>query len=166
MGEGGCTDLAGVKACTKAGTSCGSCLPLVKKLVTTELAAAGVEVSSALCEHFEQSRAQLFDIVRVQGLRTFSEIIERHGTGRGCDICKPVIGSILASLGTGHILDREQASLQDTNDHVMANLQKDGSYSVVPRIPGGEVTPEGLIAIGEVARELSLIHISEPTRPY
>lgn len=156
VGKGGCTDLAGVKACTKAGTSCGSCLPLVKKLVTTELAAAGVEVSSALCEHFEQSRAQLFDIVRVQGLRTFSEIIERHGTGRGCDICKPVIGSILASLGTGHILDREQASLQDTNDHVMANLQKDGSYSVVPRIPGGEVTPEGLIAIGEVAREFGL----------
>ena len=156
VGEGGCTDLAGVKACTLAGTSCGSCLPLVKKLVTSELAAAGVEVSSALCEHFEQSRAQLFDIVRVQGLRTFSEIIERHGTGRGCDICKPVIGSILASLGTGHILDGEQATLQDTNDHVMANLQKDGSYSVVPRIPGGEVTPEGLIAIGEVAREFGL----------
>ena len=124
--------------------------------MTSELAASGVEVSSALCEHFEQSRAQLFDIVRVQGLRTFSEIIERHGTGRGCDICKPVIGSILASLGTGHILDGEQAALQDTNDHVMANLQKDGSYSVVPRIPGGEVTPEGLIAIGEVAREFGL----------
>ena len=156
VGEGGCTDLAGVKACTLAGTSCGSCLPLVKKLVTSELAAAGVEVSSALCEHFEQSRAQLFDIVRVQGLRTFSEIIERHGTGRGCDICKPVIGSILASLGTGHILDGEQATLQDTNDHVMANLQKDGSYSVVPRIPGGEVTPEGLIAIGEVAKDYGL----------
>lgn len=156
VGEGGCTDLAGVKACTLAGTSCGSCLPLVKKLVTSELAAAGVEVSSTLCEHFEQSRAQLFDIVRVQGLRTFSEIIERHGTGRGCDICKPVIGSILASLGTGHILDGEQATLQDTNDHVMANLQKDGSYSVVPRIPGGEVTPEGLIAIGEVAKDYGL----------
>ncbi|MBA4084997.1 MAG: nitrite reductase (NAD(P)H), partial [Kytococcus sp.] len=156
VGEGGCTDLAGVKACTRAGTSCGSCLPLVKKLVTSELAASGVEVSSALCEHFEQSRAQLFDIVRVQGLRTFSEIIERHGTGRGCDICKPVIGSILASLGTGHILDGEQAALQDTNDHVMANLQKDGSYSVVPRIPGGEVTPEGLIAIGEVAKDYGL----------
>ena len=156
VSESGCTDLAGVKACTLAGTSCGSCLPLVKKLVTSELAAAGVEVSSALCEHFEQSRAQLFDIVRVQGLRTFSEIIERHGTGRGCDICKPVIGSILASLGTGHILDGEQATLQDTNDHVMANLQKDGSYSVVPRIPGGEVTPEGLIAIGEVAKDYGL----------
>ena len=154
--EEGCTDLAGVKACTLAGTSCGSCLPLVKKLVTSELEAAGVEVSRALCEHFDLSRAELFDVVRVQGLTTFSEIIARHGRGRGCDICRPVIGSILASLGTGHILDGERATIQDTNDFVMANLQKDGSYSVVPRIPGGEVTPEGLIAIGEVARDFGL----------
>lgn len=154
--EGGCTDLAGVKACTKAGTSCGSCLPLVKRLVTTELERSGVEVSQALCEHFEFSRAQLFDVVRVQGLTTFSEIVARHGRGRGCDICKPVIGSILASLGAGHILEGERASLQDTNDHVMANLQKDGSYSVVPRIPGGEITPEGLLAIGQVAKDFGL----------
>jgi nitrite reductase (NADH) large subunit len=153
---GACTDLAGVKACTTAGTSCGSCLPLVKRLVTTELEKSGVEVSTALCEHFDVSRAQLFDIVRVQGLRTFSEIVARHGRGRGCDICKPVIGSILASLGTGHILEGEQASLQDTNDHVMANLQKDGSYSVVPRIPGGEVTPAGLITIGQIAQDFGL----------
>jgi len=156
VSDGGCTDLAGVKACTRAGTSCGSCLPLVKKLVTSELEKSGVSVSNALCEHFDLSRAQLFDVVRVQGLRTFSEVIARHGRGRGCDICKPVIGSILASLGTGHILEGERATLQDTNDHVMANLQKDGSYSVVPRIPGGEITPEGLITIGEVAREFGL----------
>ncbi|KGN41916.1 nitrite reductase large subunit NirB [Knoellia aerolata] len=154
--EGGCTDLGGVKACTRAGTSCGSCLPLVKRLVTTELERSGIEVSNALCEHFELSRAQLFDVVRVQGLTTFSEIIAAHGRGRGCDICKPVIGSILASLGTGHILEGERATLQDTNDHVMANLQKDGSYSVVPRIPGGEITPEGLIVIGEVAKDFGL----------
>ena len=119
----------------------------MKRLVTTELEKSGIEVSSALCEHFELSRAQLFDVVRVQGLTTFSEIIAKHGTGRGCDICKPVIGSILASLRTGHILEGERATLQDTNDHVMANLQKDGSYSVVPRIAGGEVTPLSLIHI-------------------
>ena len=145
-----------MKACTRAGTSCGSCLPLVKKLVTTELEKSGVEVSNALCEHFDLSRAQLFDVVRVQGLRTFSEIVARHGRGRGCDICKPVVASILASLGTGHILDGERAALQDTNDHVMANLQKDGTYSVVPRIPGGEITPEGLLVIGQVAKDFGL----------
>ena len=155
--DGGCTDLAAVKTCTLAGTSCGSCIPLVKKIVTTTLADAGVTVSSALCEHFELSRAQLFDVVRVAELRTFTQIIEHSGTGgRGCDICKPVVASILASLWNEHILGEERATLQDTNDHVMANLQKDGSYSVVPRIPGGEVTPEGLIAIGAVAQEFGL----------
>lgn len=154
--QGEACDLAGVKACTRAGTSCGSCLPLVKKLVDTELDRAGVEVSRALCEHFELDRRELFNVVRVSGLRTFTEIIGRYGTGRGCDICKPVIGSILASTGSSHILDGEQATLQDTNDHVLANLQKDGSYSVVPRIPGGEITPQGLITIGEVAREFDL----------
>jgi nitrite reductase (NADH) large subunit len=153
---GGCTDVAGVKACTRAGSSCGSCLPLVKTLVTAELEATGAVVSRALCEHFDVSRAQLFDIVRVSGIRSFSELVARHGRGRGCDICKPVVASILASLGAGHVLDGEQAALQDTNDHVMANLQKDGTYSVVPRIPGGEITPAGLIAIGEVARDFGL----------
>lgn len=154
--DDGCPDVAGVKACTKAGAACGSCLPLVKKLVGTELARTGVTLSTALCEHFEFSRAQLFDAVRVSGLRTFSGIIDRFGTGRGCDICKPVLASILASLGSGHVLDGENATLQDTNDHVMANIQKDGSYSVVPRIAGGEITPEGLILIGEVARDFGL----------
>jgi nitrite reductase (NADH) large subunit len=154
--EQGCTDVAGVKACTRAGTSCGSCLPLVKKLVGTELAKAGITVSSALCEHFAMSRRQLFDAVRVTGLRTFSEVVARHGSGRGCDICKPVVASVLASLDDGHVLDGDRAALQDTNDHVMANLQKDGTYSVVPRMPGGEVTPAGLIAVGEVARDFGL----------
>lgn len=157
VSEHGCTDLAAVKGCTKAGTSCGSCLPLVKRLVETELAAAGIEVSRALCEHFALGRAELFEAVRLTGLGTFSEIIARHGRGgRGCDICKPVVASILASLGNGHILSGEQGALQDTNDHMLANLQKDGSYSVVPRIPGGEITPDGLITIGEVAREFGL----------
>jgi nitrite reductase (NADH) large subunit len=155
--EHGCTDLAGVKACTRAGTTCGSCLPLVKKITTTELEKAGITVSKALCEHFALSRAGLFEAVRVAGLHTFSEILDRFGQGgRGCDICRPVIGSILASLGNGHVLSGEQAALQDTNDHVLANMQKDGTYSVVPRMPGGEVTPEGLIAIGEVARDFGL----------
>ena len=156
VSQHGCTDLAGVKACTRAGTSCGSCLPLVKKLMTAELEKSGVEVSNALCEHFDVSRSQLFDIVRVTGLRTFSEIVAAHGRGRGCDICRPVVASILSSLGEGHVLDTDQARLQDTNDHVMANMQKDGSYSVVPRVAAGEITPEGLIVIGQVAQDFGL----------
>ncbi|MEN8600644.1 nitrite reductase large subunit NirB [Microbacterium rhizosphaerae] len=154
--DDGCTDVAGVKACTKAGAACGSCLVTVKKIVGAELVKAGATVSTALCEHFDLSRRQLFDAVRVSGLTTFSAVIERFGRGRGCDICKPVLASILSTLVHGHVLDGENATLQDTNDHVMANLQKDGSYSVVPRIPGGEITPEGLLVIGAVARDFGL----------
>ena len=149
---GGATDVPALKACTRAGTSCGSCVPMLKQL----LDAAGVRQSTALCEHFDHSRQELFDLIRVRGIRTFSRLVAEHGRGGGCDICKPVVASILASLGTGHVLDGEQASLQDTNDHFLANLQRDGSYSVVPRIPGGEITPDKLIAIGEVARDFRL----------
>ncbi|MDN4478422.1 nitrite reductase large subunit NirB [Demequina sp. SYSU T00039] len=151
-----CHDLGAVKACTKAGTSCGSCLPLVKKIMATELEKSGIEVSNALCEHFSISRAQLFNAIKVSELTTFTEIIDRFGTGRGCDICKPTVGSILASLYNEHVLAGDRAALQDTNDRMMANMQKDGTYSVVPRIPGGEITPEGLITIGEVARDFGL----------
>ncbi|MFI8594912.1 nitrite reductase large subunit NirB [Microbacterium sp. NPDC078428] len=154
--EEGCSDVAAVKSCTKAGAACGSCVTMIKKLVGTELAKSGASLSSALCEHFDLSRRQLFDAVRVSGLRTFSAVIERFGTGRGCDICKPALASILSTLVGGHVLEGENATLQDTNDHVMANLQKDGSYSVVPRIAGGEITPEGLLVIGQVAKDFGL----------
>ena len=127
-------------------------MPLLKNLLVQE----GVEVSTALCEHFAQSRAELFEIIAGAGIRTFSELVARHGRGRGCDICKPAVASILASLGSGHVLDGEQAALQDTNDHFLANMQRNGTYSVVPRIPGGEITPAGLITIGEVARDFGL----------
>jgi nitrite reductase (NADH) large subunit len=148
----GCTDVPAIKACTKAGTGCGSCVPLLKQL----LAESGVQMSKALCEHFDHSRQELFDIIRVRGIRTFSQLVTSHGRGRGCDICKPAVASILASLGSGYVLDGEQAALQDTNDHFLANLQRNGTYSVVPRIPGGEITPEKLIVLGEVARDFNL----------
>jgi nitrite reductase (NADH) large subunit len=150
--SGACTDVPGIKACTKAGTGCGSCVPMLKKL----LSECGVEQSRALCEHFEHSRTDLFEIVRSTGITTFSALIAKHGRGRGCDICKPAVASILASLNNGHVLDGEQATLQDTNDRFLANIQRNGTYSVVPRIPGGEITAEKLIVIGEVARDYGL----------
>ena len=149
---GGACDVAELKACTRAGTSCGSCLPLMRQVLEAE----GVEQSTALCEHFDQSRSELFEIVTVTGIRTFSGLIGRFGRGRGCDICKPTVASILASTSSDHVLDGEQAALQDTNDHFLANIQKNGTYSVVPRMPGGEVTAEQLIVIGEIARDHDL----------
>lgn len=151
IAEGAC-DIPGIKKCTSAGTSCGGCVPMLKKL----LEQSGVEMSKALCEHFAQSRAELFQIVQVTGIRTFSGLITKYGKGTGCDICKPTVASILASTSSEHILDGEQAALQDTNDHFLANLQKNGTYSVVPRMPGGEVTPDQLITIGQIAKEFDL----------
>jgi nitrite reductase (NADH) large subunit len=151
IADGAC-DIAQVKSCTNAGTTCGGCLPTIKQL----LASSGVVMSKALCEHFEQSRAELFEIVQVTDTRTFSALISKYGKGSGCDICKPVVASILASTDSDHILHRNQAGLQDTNDHFLANIQKNGTYSVVPRMPGGECTPEQLIVIGEVARDFGL----------
>ncbi|MGH9273544.1 MAG: nitrite reductase large subunit NirB, partial [Acidimicrobiales bacterium] len=154
--DDGHEEVPAIKACTKAGTGCGSCVPILQELIDEQLTASGRAVVRHLCPHFAMSRAELFDVVRITGIRTFSELVERHGAGLGCEICKPAVASMFASLASGYILDGEQASLQDTNDHFLANLQRDGTYSVIPRIPGGEITPEKLIVIGEVARDFDL----------
>ncbi|MEY9878356.1 nitrite reductase (NADH) large subunit [Streptacidiphilus sp. MAP12-33] len=163
VAEQGARDIAGVKRCTKAGTGCGGCLGSLQSVLDAELAAAGVEKRHGICPHFAHSRAELYEIVRTEHVRTFSELLERFGVAGvtdGCAVCKPVVANCLATLGPElglrHVLDGEQAALQDSNDLFLANLQKDGTYSVVPRIPGGEITPEGLIAIAEVARDFGL----------
>lgn len=151
-----CEDVACVKKCTRAGTTCGSCVPMVKNLIEDHFAAVGKVVDKGLCEHFSLTRQELFDLVAVHGYRRFDDIVEAHGRGRGCDVCKPAIASILASQFNGHVLDADTGALQDTNDAFLANIQRNGTYSVVPRIPGGEITPEKLIVIGEVARDFNL----------
>ena len=154
--DDGATDLAALKSCTRAGSTCGGCVPLVTDLLKHQLRQAGVEVRNDLCEHFAYSRQELFDLVRVHRIGSFAELVREHGRGLGCEVCKPAVASMLSSLGSGYILGGEQAALQDTNDHFLANLQRDGTYSVVPRIPGGEITPDQLIVIGEVARDFGL----------
>ncbi len=152
----GFEDVAGIKSCTKAGTGCGSCVPVLLEIIDRELVNAGRAVVKHLCPHFAMTRPELFELVRAGGIRSFATLVTRHGTGEGCEVCKPAVASMFASLSLGHILDGEQASLQDTNDHFLANMQRDGTYSVVPRVPGGEITPAQLIAIGEVARDFDL----------
>ncbi|WP_333985138.1 nitrite reductase large subunit NirB [Ectopseudomonas khazarica] len=155
--DAGCCDVAGVKASTKAATGCGGCAALLKQVVEHELSARGVAVDTSLCEHFAHTRQELYHFVRVEGIETFEELLARHGKGHlGCDICKPAVGSILASCWNRPITEPALIPLQDTNDTFMANMQKNGTYSVVPRIPGGEITPEGLIAIGAVAKKYDL----------
>lgn len=152
----GVTNLGELKKCTKAGTGCGGCLPLVNDLLNEELKRAGHKVDRSLCEHFAFSRQELFQIVKVKQYRTFAELIQSHGRGHGCEICKPTVASILASLWNDQILERDHATLQDSNDRFLANIQRGGTYSVVPRVPGGEITPDKLIALGVVARKYGL----------
>ncbi|MGH9076121.1 MAG: nitrite reductase large subunit NirB [Acidimicrobiales bacterium] len=152
----GGADVAGVKAVTAAGTGCGGCLPQLAELLKAQLAERGVAAPNRLCEHFAYSRQQLFDLVVMGGIGSFAELLGRHGEGRGCEVCKPAVASILASRQARHILDGEGATLQDTNDHFLANMQRDGTYSVVPRVPGGEITPAKLMVLGEVARDFGL----------
>jgi len=154
--DGGATTLGEIKSCTKAGTSCGGCSTLVGQILNCELESRGLEVNRDLCEHFAYTRQDLYMLVRTERIKTFDELLARHGNGRGCDICKPTVASILASCWNEPVLKRSHAPLQDTNDHFLANMQKDGTYSVVPRIPGGEITADKLIVLGQVAKRYDL----------
>ncbi|KND55904.1 Nitrite reductase [NAD(P)H] large subunit [Candidatus Paraburkholderia kirkii] len=152
----GATSIGAIKSSCKAGASCGGYVPLVTQVMKSEMKRQGLAVNNHICKHFSYSRQELYHIARVEGHRTFGSLLARHGKGRGCDICKPVVASILASCWNEFVLKREHASLQDSNDYYLANIQRDGTYSVVPRMPGGEVTPDGLIAVGHVAKKYGL----------
>ncbi|UNI22608.1 Nitrite reductase (NAD(P)H) [Purpureocillium takamizusanense] len=157
--DGTCKDIASIKACTKAGTGCGGCMPLVTTIFNKTMAAMGNEVKNHLCAHFSHSRAELYHIAMVKRLTTMRELMREAGNdvdAGGCELCKPAVGSILASLWNRHVMDRPTHGLQDTNDRFLGNIQRDGSYSVVPRVPGGEITPDRLVVIGEVARDFGL----------
>ena len=152
----GATTLGAIRSCTKASTGCGGCGPLVTQLLNAELEQRGIEINTDLCEHFPHTRQELYHLVRVERITAFDELIERHGRGLGCDICKPAVASILAACWNDHVLTTPHAPLQDTNDRFLANIQKNGTYSVVPRVPAGEITPDKLIALGQVAKKYDL----------
>ncbi|MDA0129053.1 nitrite reductase large subunit NirB [Vibrio sp. MarTm2] len=145
-----------IKAVTGAGTGCGGCIPLVTSVLNAELEKAGVEVKADVCEHFAYSRQELFHLVRIGEIKSFEELLEKHGKGYGCEVCKPLAGSILASCWGDHILKPSLVKLHDTNDNFLGNIQKDGTYSVIPRMAGGEVTPQALAALADVAAEYNL----------
>ena len=154
--EAGCSTVGELKACTKAGSGCGGCAALVKSVLNSELTKQGVTVNTDLCEHFAHTRQDLFTLIKVEKITTFDDLIEKHGTGLGCEICKPTVASILASNWNDFVLKPELAPLQDSNDAFLANIQKDGTYSVVPRIAGGEISPDMLITLGQVGKKYQL----------
>lgn len=152
----GCTTVGALKTETRASATCGGCSTLVKQVLDAELKRQGIHVNNHICEHFEYTRQGLYHLVRVNQIKSFDELLVRFGQGHGCDICKPAVGSILASCWNDYILEPRHVALQDTNDNFLANLQKDGSYSVVPRVPGGEITPQKLAVLAEVAQKYDL----------
>ncbi|KAL8363696.1 hypothetical protein RB601_009457 [Gaeumannomyces tritici] len=157
--EGSCKSVGDVKSCTKAGTGCGGCMPLVTSIFNKTMKDMGNEVKNHLCPHFAYSRAELYHIVMAKRLRAFSDVMREAGADRdsvGCEVCKPCVGSILASLWNKHVMSGASHGLQDTNDRFLGNIQRNGTFSVVPRVSGGEIAPEKLIAMGEVARDYGL----------
>ncbi|KAH9947040.1 nitrite reductase [Amylocystis lapponica] len=155
----GVDDLAGVKAQTKAGAGCGGCVPFMTGLFKAEMKKAGHAVTNNICAHFAMSRADLFNVVMIKKLKTFSEIMGTAGVRKdalGCELCKPVVGSILSSLWNEHVMSPAHHQLQDTNDRFMANIQRNGTFSVVPRVAAGEITPDKLIVLGQVAKKYGL----------
>ncbi|KAK5999166.1 Nitrite reductase [Cladobotryum mycophilum] len=157
--SGTCNNMNEIKSCTKAGTGCGGCIPLVQSILNKTLKELGQEVSNNLCPHFARSRADLYNIVAVKRLKTFEEVMKDLGedtTSLGCEVCQPTVGSILASLYNEHVMSKRQHKLQDTNDRFLANIQRNGTFSVVPRIAGGEIKPKQLIVIGQVAEKYGL----------
>jgi nitrite reductase (NAD(P)H) len=157
--DGTCKSIGEVKACTKAGTGCGGCMPLVQTIFNKTMKGMGNEVKNNLCPHFDYSRADLFNIIYVKKLQSFTDIMAQAGKdpkSTGCELCKPTIGSIIASLFNRHVIDSERRGLQDTNDRFLGNIQRNGTFSVVPRVSGGEITADKLIIIGTVAKKYGL----------
>jgi nitrite reductase (NADH) large subunit len=152
----GCETLDAVKKCTKAGTGCGGCVPMVKDLMLHTLKAKGKYIKNVICEHLNYSRQELYDLIHIHKLESYDQVLDELGHGDGCEVCKPLVSSLLASLWNEMILKKGNDTAQDSNDRFLANIQKGGSYSIVPRIPGGEITPEKLIVIGQVAQKYNL----------
>ncbi|KAE8440673.1 hypothetical protein EG329_006825 [Mollisiaceae sp. DMI_Dod_QoI] len=157
--NGTCKSIGDVKSCTKAGTGCGGCMPLVTSIFNAQMKAMGQEVKNHICPHFNYSRADLYNIISVKKLKTLAEVMREAGNDKesqGCEACKPSIGSIFSSLWNPHVMDKPVHGLQETNDRFLGNIQRNGTFSVIPRVSAGEITPDKLIVLGNVAKKYNL----------
>ncbi|WP_346883266.1 nitrite reductase large subunit NirB [uncultured Algibacter sp.] len=152
--DGDCNNLNDIITKTKATTGCGGCKPMVVDLVNETLKSLGKEVKETICEHFNFNRQELYDLIKINKVADYEETLNLFGEGHGCEVCKPLVASIFATV-TMETANRQPA-IQDTNDRFLANIQRNGTYSVVPRVAGGEITPDQLITIGAVAKKYDL----------
>jgi len=149
--EKGVNTLAQLKECTRASTGCGSCTGLCQSLIKAVVPEFEEEVKTTICKCIPVAEDQLREILRSQRLKSVQEVLEIYGNGVGCETCKPALSYMLDMLWCGdHDEDR---SARFINDRVHANIQKDGTFSVVPRIRGGVTSPDELRRIADVAEK-------------
>lgn len=152
--EGDCETFSDVVKTTKATTGCGGCKPMVVDLVKETQKSLGKEVKDVICEHFAYNRQELYDIIKINKFTNHNEVLGTVGKGDGCEICKPLVSSIFSSIYNDTA--NKHITAQDSNDRFLANIQRNGTYSVVPRVAGGEISAEKLIVLGEVALKYNL----------
>jgi nitrite reductase (NADH) large subunit len=152
--DGTCETLSDVVKLTKATTGCGGCKPMVVDLVKETQKSLGKEVKDVVCEHFAYSRQELYDIVKINKFTNHNEVLGTVGKGDGCEVCKPVLSSIFSSIYNDTA--NKHVTEQDSNDRFLANIQRNGTYSVVPRVTGGEISADKLIVLGQVALKYNL----------
>lgn len=152
--EGDCETFSDVVKTTKATTGCGGCKPMVVDLVKETQKSLGKDVKDVICEHFAYNRQELYDIIKINKFTNHNEVLGTVGKGDGCEICKPLVSSIFSSIYNDTA--NKHITAQDSNDRFLANIQRNGTYSVVPRVAGGEISAEKLIVLGEVALKYNL----------
>ncbi|MBI4905853.1 MAG: NAD(P)/FAD-dependent oxidoreductase [Acidobacteria bacterium] len=145
----GITTLKQVKERTRASTSCGSCTGLCEKLLRAVAPDFQADTKTTLCSCFPFSYEQLRDIMRGQKLKSVEEVLAVYGNRKGCEVCKPALSYLLDMVWCGD--HEEDRSARFINDRVHANIQKDGTFSVIPRMRGGVTTPDELRRIADVA---------------
>ena len=143
--------LAAVKSCTKASTGCGTCAPLVEGILRAVAGGQVEEAKNHLCACVPFPKEQLRTMIQTQRLKSVQDILEIYGNGTGCAFCKPALSFLVDEVWLGE--HREDRSARFINDRVHANIQRDGSFSVVPRMRGGVTSPAELRKIADVAEK-------------
>ncbi len=160
----GVSTLAQLKECTRASTGCGSCTELCQQLLKAVVPEFQEEVKKTMCKCIPFSEESLREILRSQQLKSVQEVLEIYGNGIGCESCKPALSYMLDVLWCGD--HEEDRSARFINDRVHANIQKDGTFSVVPRIRGGVTSPDELRRIADAAEkyEVRMVKITGSQR--
>lgn len=152
--EHGLRSLSQLKERTRASTGCGTCAATCSQLLKAVVPDFEEDRVKGVCACVPYSQEQLRDIIRSQRLRSAQDVLDIYGNGQGCEICKPAISYLLDVVWCGgHDEDR---SARFINDRVHANIQKDGTFSVVPRMRGGVTTPAELRRIADVAEKYAV----------